>query len=1047
MAKVVLLGRARLVAAVGDAPAEPAAGAPPPETVFPADKRHQLLAYLAYQADWVERPRLAALWWPEADDGTAMQNLRQLVRRARGMAPWVSALEVDAHRLRWRVPTDVGTLRQALAAGDGAALLGAYRGPLMAGLEGYEGSGFGTWLELEREHLHAEVRRALLTHARGEAGAGRHDEAAGALDRLLVLDPFDEEALTLRLEHAVDYGLTTGSEHGLAAVAQQRYRAFVGRLAREFDLEPSVATVALARRLDELLEAARTTGLAERDALPATPAAAEPTEAAASPSAAAEPTEAAASRAHLPNPGTTFVGRDLEVAEVAARLRPGVGRLVTLVGPSGIGKTRLAIEAARELAPRYLDGAAFVALAEVRTGEGLVAAVAAAVGWSSSGREATWEDLGRYLERRTMLLVLDNFEQLLAASESVAALQRVAPAVDVLVTSHERLGLSGEWVVTIGGLASPDGVPFPDERRRRDAANEHNASPWRTGAWAVGSPAAADAESSDAVRLFVDRAQRVRPGFALTPERLVGVVAVCHLVHGSPLGIELAAAWARVLEPHEIAAEIAGAPDFLASAARDVPERHRSLRAAFSYSWSLLADAEREVLPRLAVFRGGFTRAAAAAVAGANLAVLAALIDKALVRTQRGRFDVHPLLHAYLAEVLATLPDEPDRSRERHAHYVLGIVERPEGRAPGAAQRAWLQDLQVEHANVMAALGWAVEAQDTEVALRLVGPLQRHWTSRGALREGQGWVDRVLALPGADRPSLALATACNTAGSLALLLARYPEAEAHYARSRAVARAIGHEGAMARVAIGAGLAASRRGEVAAARRHYQDGLELQRRLANREAVAGLLNNLAVLALDQGDADEAARWLLEGLEEARALGDTYLEGTCRNNLGWAAWLRGDIDQARTWLESGLAACRAVADVAAAATALNNLALVRARHGDREGAVAAAREALTLRTGAADRWGVTYSLDVHAVLAADVGDDTAAATLWGAADALRAAIGSPLAPGWSSWQGPWRAAVRGRMGEDAYALAFEGGRGLDTDVAVQLAAGGAGVADGA
>ncbi len=718
-----------------------------------------------------------------------------------------------------------------------------------------------------------------------------------------------------------------------------------------------------------------------------------------------------------------------------------------MVAPRGLAQPGVARAGRHATPPRYPDGAAFVALTEVRTAEGLVAAVAAAVGWSPSGREATLEDLGRYLERRTMLLVLDNFEQLLAASDAVAALQRVAPAVDVLVTSHERLGLAGEWVVVVGGLASPDGVPFPDERRRRTDVPPRQASGAETPTRSVEALASADAEASDAVRLFVDRAQRVRPGFALTPERLPGVVAVCRLVHGSPLGIELAAAWARVLEPHEIASEIARAHDFLASAARDVPERHRSLRAAFSYSWSLLTDGERGVLPRLAVFRGGFTREAAAAVAGANLAVVTALVDKALVRTQRGRYDVHPLLHTFLADALTALPDEPARSRQRHAHYVLGVVERPEGRAPGAAQRAWLQDLQLEHANVMAALGWAVETQDAEVALRLVGPLQRHWTSRGALREGQAWADRVLALPGADRPSLALATACNTAGSLALMLARYPEAEAHYARSREVASAIGHEGAMARVAIGAGLAASRRGEVTAAQQHYLAGLELQRRLGNREAVAGLVNNLAVLALDQGDADEATRWLLEGLEEARALGDTYLEGSCRNNLGWAAWLRGDLEQARTWTESGLAACRAAGDVAAAATALNNLALVRARLGDREGAVAAAREALTLRAGASDRWGVTYSLDVHAVLAADVGDDTTAATLWGAAEALRAAIGSPLAPGWSSWQGPWRAAVRGRMGEGAFTQAYERGRGFEVDAAVQLAVGGAGAAGAA
>jgi predicted ATPase/DNA-binding SARP family transcriptional activator/Tfp pilus assembly protein PilF len=1044
-ARLLLLGRPRLVADPGAA--EPAAA----DHVFAPDKRHRLLAHLAYQGDWVERPRLAALWWADVDDAVAMQNLRQLLRRAKSLA-WLEkgpGVEADAHRVRWNVITDVGLLRSALAASDGATVLRVYRGPLMEGLEGYDDSEFTRWLEVEREQLHASVRQAFEAHAEAAIGSGRVEEAVAVVDRLLELDPFDEDAIARRM--------TLGLETNAPGPALGRFQRFTKRLEREFGLAPSVQTLALAQRLQDAASrhgasvAAVTTPSvsptsrtpeagAPRPGAPeagrpdpgAPPRAPEPP-----PPRAPEPTPPA----NLPTPGTTFVGRDLELAEIAARLTPLNGRLVTLIGPSGIGKTRLAVEAARELAPRYPDGATFVPLATVRAVDGLARAMANALGWTLAGHDEPLEELGRRLASRRLLVVLDNFEQLVdEGAPAVAGLLATVAGLDVIVTSHERLGLSEEWVMRVDGLARPvvsgarpaGAAAAPEATATVGHTSNGHPTEWR-------GADAAEAASSDAVTLFVDRARRGRPDFAATPVELTSVVSICRAVHGSPLGIELAAAWARVLPVDEIAMEIARAPDFLTSSARDVPERHRSMRAAFSYSWSLLTAAEREVLLRLAVFRGGFSRDGAAVVAGANLALLAALVDKALVRASGGRFDVHPLLLGFLGEALAEVPGEPERSRERHARFVLGLVEHEGGRATGPAQVAWLRRLDAERANLDAALDWAVEAGDVELGLRLAAPLLRFWLSRGSLREGRTCVERVLAAGTDARPSLALATALNTAGGLALSLADYPAAEAYYARSRDMARAIDHEPALARVAIGAGLAASRRGDMAAARTHYLEGLALQKRLGNLEASTGILNNLGVLALDLGDAEEAVTWLHEAVAAAQALGDPYYEGSSLNNLGWAAWLRGDAEGARRWLEQGLARCRAAGDVQGSATALNDLALARWRCGDAAGAMAAAKESLELRAAIGDRWGLTYSWDVHAVLAADRGDDDVAARLWSAAEALRTAIGSPLQPGWLMWQAELRDAVRARLGEAAYECAATDGRALDPQAVTTLAKG--------
>src|SRR3712207_1580304 len=348
------------------------------------------------------------------------------------------------------------------------------------------------------------------------------------------------------------------------------------------------------------------------------------------------------SPAPLPPQPTTFVGREAEVAALTRLLAEPDCRLVTIVGPGGIGKTRLALQVAARAAPAYADGVAFAPLQDVPTAELLVGALAEAVGCPLSGRDEPQDQLLAYLRDRELLLLLDNAEHLLDGAEFVGELLAAAPRLQLLVTSREALNLQEEWRYPLAGLEVP----------------------------AVGQ--GRGVEACSAVALFVERARRVRRDFALEAER-EGVVRICRLVGGLPLALELAAAWARTLPCAAIAEEIAGNLALLATSARNVPERHRSVRAAFDQSWQHLSWEERAVYARLAVFHGGFRRAAAERVAGATLPVLATLLDKSLVRYEAdGRYHLHELLGEYAAEQLAASPGEVGRGGGQPGAYYVG---------------------------------------------------------------------------------------------------------------------------------------------------------------------------------------------------------------------------------------------------------------------------------------------------------------------------------------------------------------------------------------
>jgi predicted ATPase/transcriptional regulator with XRE-family HTH domain len=395
---------------------------------------------------------------------------------------------------------------------------------------------------------------------------------------------------------------------------------------------------------------------------------------------------------NLPSPTNPLVGRKHELAEIVGLITNSECRLLTIVGLGGVGKTRLALQVAHDLSDAnsspFSDGLCFVPLASVISTQNIPKAIAGAIGFDISGPLSPENQLLNYLNNRTMLLVLDNVEHLLDGVEFFSKILERAPRVKLLVTSRERLNLSCEWVFDLHGLPVP-----PSDMDK-------------------------ELENYSAARLFLDRVQQAKTRFSLRREDRPVVGQICRMLDGIPLGIELAAAWVRTLPLCEIAAEITNDLDFLTSSARDIPERHRSLRVVFDHSWNRLSSAERRTLHHLSTFKGGFTRQAAEEVTEFHISVLNSLIDKSLLRrSESARYELHELVRVYAATRLADKPEEEAAAQQYHGMFFLSMVRDAMPDLQSIRQKEALGRLSVEMANIRLAWAWAV-AQDRIDLLR-----------------------------------------------------------------------------------------------------------------------------------------------------------------------------------------------------------------------------------------------------------------------------------------------------------------------------------------
>jgi predicted ATPase/DNA-binding NarL/FixJ family response regulator len=650
----------------------------------------------------------------------------------------------------------------------------------------------------------------------------------------------------------------------------------------------------------------------------------------------------------LPPQPTSFIGREGELGALAVLLADPAGRLVTIVGPGGSGKTRLALAVATRLRSGCQE-VAFVALQAVQDPGHVARAIAEAVGCPLSGQDTPANQLSNFLRRRELLLVLDNFEHLLAANELLSDLLAAAPGLRLLVTSRAALNLLEEWRFPLDGLALP------------------------------GEDDPACDEVSDAVRLFVERARRVRPDFAYAGERSA-IVRICRLVEGLPLAIELAAAWAKTLPCDAIADEIERNLAFLETSLHNLPPRHRSMRAAFDHSWVLLTPEERAVFGRLSIFRGGFTRDAAGRVAGATLPTLAALLDKSLVRYETdGRYHLHELLRQYAEEHLQTDPEEAARVSARHGAFYLDFLATGWPTDQVTATAAFSAELD----NVRAAWPAAIDGAAPETVLRAAQALYSVFEFRGLYREGvsalKEAVGRLRTAPQTREWAIARVGALVGLGWLALRVGRLTEARTalEEARDLLARQAAGPPPGLATDPdLGLAVLALIDGE-------YDEAARLGEAARRRCVEQGHTGNLtyawyaiANAEFAQGRYDAAQQAARQAHAAAESTGNRWFSAYCLNDLGRIALATNALDEARRHFAASYALREEIAHAEGMAVALVHLGRVAALQGEVADARQLLERARALYDDLGDRGGSAATLHALGDVALEAGESLVA-----------------------------------------------------------------------
>jgi predicted ATPase/DNA-binding SARP family transcriptional activator/Tfp pilus assembly protein PilF len=956
------------------------------------------------------------------------------------------------------VPVDLARAEQALAEGRAAEARALAEGAATVAGRGFLLEAAGAWVERRQAELRELHQRALETASDAAAAAG---DWAGALHRAeeaVEAEPLRESSyLRLMQAHA------GAGNRGEALRAYDRCRRV---LAEELGVNPSPST-----------EAAYVALLGQEPEPPA------PT------------TPAPAPAPGLPLPLTRLVGRDDELAAIEKALAGA--RLLTLTGTGGVGKTRLALAAATDLAGDgidgagpaggYADGACFVELAPLADPDLLPQQVLTALGLREETGQAPAATLAAHLRARHVLLVLDNCEHLVATAATLAeSLLRACPRLTVLATSREPLGVPGEATWRVPSL-SPAG----------------------------------------AMALFTERAQGVQPEFTVTDSSVPALAHLCQRLDNIPLAIELAAARTSALSVEEIAERLDDRFRLLSGGARTAVPRQQTLRAMVDWTYDALSAGERRVFDRLAVFGSSFDLGAAEEVVAEKdvLDVLTGLVNKSLVVAERpgtgGRTGYRLLetMRHYARERLAESGDATE-VRSRHLTRAVAIAIAAEAALDGPEQAAVLDRLEAEHDDLRVALTWGTSGGDPEPALRLATALGRFWEVRGHLSEGRSWLEAALAAGGGGELPGLRAAALNWAavlaqhqgdynasrglyehslalrrrlddrlgttaalvglGNLAALQGRLDAARDLFSESLAIGRDLDQDRVVAASLTNLGWVAHARGDLRGARAMYEEALDVRRRQGDGHGTAMVLANLGDLALQQGDLKKSHTLHTEGLDLRRRLGDRSGVADSLAALGRVALARGDRATAHTLQSQGLAERRRVGDRPGMPPSLSALAELARLNGDPATAGALLEEALTVATELDDRHCVTAALLQLARLARDEGDPAKAdalyrqampishageeipptgstatwleglatvavddahperaARLLGAADALRQAIGAPLPAHEAADRNDTIAACSAVMGEASFRSAFDAGAGLPLAGAVTLA----------
>jgi predicted ATPase len=725
----------------------------------------------------------------------------------------------------------------------------------------------------------------------------------------------------------------------------------------------------------------------------------------------------AATPNNLPHRAASFVGRVSLIETVRAAL--GAGRLVTLTGPGGCGKSRLALEAARTIAPEFSAGAWLVELASLGGRSSVVEAVAGALRLKEEAGVPLRETLVTLLGRRNLLLLLDNCERhLVETAPLVEELLCSGGRITVLCTGRESLGISGETVIPVPPLDLP------------------------------GEDSGANFESIEAVRLFVERSRSVSAAFTLTPENRAAVARICRQLDGLPLALELAAAWMRSMPVEEIAARLDDRFRFLTRGSRTALMRHQTLRALIDWSYDDLSERERVLFRRLATFSGGWSLASVETVCGGNgledrgiIDLLTSLVDKSLVEQAAApgetRFRMLETVNRYSREHLDRSPE----AREvllRHARHFAALAEKAEPELIGPGQAEWLARLGREHGNLRGALDVLTGHSDGgREALSMAGALGRYWGIHGHWSEGRAVLESVLSLPAAAARDAARARALNWAGNLAQYQGDYDRAEERHRECLAICEAIGDRWRAASSHNNLGIVAGYRADYGAARFHHEESLKLRRELADPWAVALSTHHLGRLAALLGDIDRGRTLLEDALRRERDVGDRHIMSATLMELGAVAQAQGDFDRARTVMEEALQIAREAGDRWATATTLCRIAGLAIDRGDIELARAGLGDSLTTLRDIGDRQAAAAALAEVGHLLARQQAMASATRMFAAAASLREQIRARLSPAEENKLAATLDELVPALGRERFDAEWSRGRALDLDAAVEAA----------
>jgi predicted ATPase/DNA-binding SARP family transcriptional activator/DNA-binding CsgD family transcriptional regulator len=942
--------------------------------------------------------------WPDLGPRAATNNLNQtlhVARRTLHSDPAVAScyLSLRGEQLalcpEGQLWVDVGAFEHAVATARRSRDPAAYR----AANELYSGEllpedRYEEWAQSRRGELRRTFVSLLIELARlyEERGEEEFEPAVQAFQRALAEEPTNEEA------HVGLMRLYASS--GRSGEALKQYGRFSEALSGGLSGEPSAS----AHALKEEIASGRFAATLPQSA---------------GPPAGGTVAGGVVGKHNRPARRTSFVGREREMLEIKRQL--AMTRLLTLTGAGGSGKTRLALEVARDLVGAYPDGVWLAELAPLSEGRLVPQAVAKAVEVSEHSGRSLADALVEALRAKEMLLVLDNCEHLVEAAARLASmLLDSCPRLRFLATSREALSVAGESRWPVPALS------VPDPRR---------------------SPTAGELERSESARLFAERAQHRDPSFTMGSENVRAVAEICWRLDGLPLAIELAAARVSALSVEQISEKLEDSLRLLTVGDRTAVPRQRTLRGTLDWSHDLLAGPEQKLLRRLSVFAGGWTLEAAEAVAAGNdieqgeaLDLLSGLVEKSLVvsePTGDGRVR-YRLLEPVRQYALGKLEESRNAEsvRRRHAEYFLALSEQAAPELWGPEDKAWLERLEAEHDNLRAALSWTLGRREAEPALRLAGALWRFWITRGYYEEGRRWFEG--ALEKGERTT-ARAQVLAGLGHLALWQGDLSRAKTAAQEGLRLSKEAGIEGMIAAdfLIILGEVAVRTKGHNERAKELLEAALVLSRETGDRRGIAWSLGSLANMSSSQGDHERAKELYEEGLALSRELGGAETIGVQLLSLGYEFLLEGDHERATALNEEAAALLRNRGYRTGLETALANLGWTALVRGDHNRAAELFEESVALSTELGDKSTAAESLEGLACAAGARGEPERAARLFGAAQGLYEAGGYHRTPRELALREPYLADARSRLDGALWGTKLEEGRAMTLEEAIQYA----------